>query len=399
MNKEIKKIFLVLICYSLAAGVFYSFQELWLADNNLSTKTIGIVYSLCALLSVSTIFLCTNLITKERLKKFTTLLFLIKGIVLFSLFLLHNSGFNVLIKFLIMVDYVVDVEIYASIYPMITMVTKSDKIYALRSLVYSYAYYTGTLLTSILLGKTIINLKINFNTYSLVAGILILVALLILKNINLEKYYSKEEKRVNVDILSKVVKKIKNDKMSKYYLLFSLTGNTSYACINGLAITLLTTNLGFTASGASNFKLILGIAAAFIGTLILEKLTLKNDYINLAIKFIGRFMFYALAFIFNNRIIFLIAIMYMYILAESYSHIADAPYVNRFDSEEQLAFCNLKEMSSYIAKAIGNLICGFCIVLGVRYNFLFALIFVSIQIIAAFKALKLRNIEKSEEVL
>lgn len=185
MNKEIKKIFLVLICYSLAAGVFYSFQELWLADNNLSTKTIGIVYSLCALLSVSTIFLCTNLITKAKLKKFTGILLLLKGIVLLSLFLLYNSGFNILIKFLIMVDYVVDVEIYASIYPMITLVTKSDKIYAIRSLIYCYAYYAGTLLASFLLGKTIMHFEFTFNTYCLIGSILIFAAFLILKNINL----------------------------------------------------------------------------------------------------------------------------------------------------------------------------------------------------------------------
>lgn len=395
MNKEIKKIFLVLICYSLAGGVFYSFQELWLADNNLSTKTIGIVYSLCALLSVSTIFLCTNLITKEKLKKFTSGLLLIKGLVLLSLFFLHSSGFNVLIKFLIMVDYVVDVEIYASIYPMITIVTKNDKIYAMRSLIYCYAYYTGTLLTSFLLGKTIMHLEINFNIYCLIGSVLIIIAFIVLRKINLEKYY-KKEKKIDNNVLIKVVNKIKNDKMSQYYLVSSLTGNTSFACINGLAITLLTTSLGFSAAGASNFKLVLGIIGAFVATLILEKLTLKNDYINLSIKFVGRLIFYALAFLLNEKVIFLVAIMYMYLLSESYSHVYDAPYVNRFDSDEQLAFCNLKEMSTYLAKAIGNFICGIGITLGVRYNFLFALIFVSIQIIFAFKALKLRNIEREK---
>ena len=99
MNKEIKRIFLVLILFSLSGGIFYSFQELWLAANNLSTKTIGIGYSLCALLSVSTIFLCSNLISQDKLKKFTSLLFLLKGIIIFSLFLLDNTGYNILIKF------------------------------------------------------------------------------------------------------------------------------------------------------------------------------------------------------------------------------------------------------------------------------------------------------------
>jgi len=106
MNKEVKKIFLVLALYALSGGIFYNFQELWMAENNLSTQTIGIVYSLCALLSVSTIFLCSNLISKDKLKKFSCVLLLLKFIILLALFFLHKTGLNVIIKFLIMVDYV-----------------------------------------------------------------------------------------------------------------------------------------------------------------------------------------------------------------------------------------------------------------------------------------------------
>ena len=126
MNKEVKKIFVVLALYALSGGIFYNFQELWMAENNLSTQTIGIVYSLCALLSVSTIFLCSNLISKEKLKKFLCILLLFKFVILLALFLLHNSGLNIIIKFLIMVDYVIDVEIWASIYPMITIIIKNN---------------------------------------------------------------------------------------------------------------------------------------------------------------------------------------------------------------------------------------------------------------------------------
>lgn len=396
MNKEVKKILWVLAFYALSGGVFYNFQELWMADNNLSTQTIGIVYSLCALLSVSTIFLCSNLISKEKLKKFSCILLLLKFLIIFALFLLYNSGLNVIIKFLIMVDYVIDVEIYACIYPMITFITKNDKVYALHGLIYSYAYYGGILLTSFLLGKTILWLDINFNTYCLIGSILMLFAYIILKNTNLEKYYNKNEVKKDYDALYKLFKKIKTDKVSQKYLLYSLSGSISYACINGLMITLLTTNIGFTATFASNFKMALGIAAVIVGTIVLEKLTLKNDYINFSIKFIGRFIVYALAVIFNNKLFFIIAIIYMLLLSESYSHISEAPYVNRFSSDDQLAFCNLKEMVNYFAKSIGNLLCGIAITLGTRFNFLFALIFVTIQIIFGFQALKMRLSEKGE---
>lgn len=397
MNKEVKKIFIVLFFYALSGGVFYNFQELWMSENNLSTQTIGIVFSLCALLTVSTIFLCSNLIDRKKLKKFTCVLILLKTLIIFALFFLHNTGLNVIIKFLIMADYVIDTEIYACVYPMISYITKSDKVYAMRGLIYSYAYYGGTLLTSLLLGKTISNLNITFNTYCLIGSILMLIAFLILKNTDLDKYNKGNIKENSNQAFYRVIDKVKEDKITQNYLGFVLFGNASYNSINGLLILLLTTSLGFSASGASNFKLILGIIAVFLATLILEKWTFKNNYINIAIKFVGRLILYALAFLTNNKIIFLITIIFVRLLSESYAHVTDAPYVNRFSADEQLAFCNLKEMVNYLSKAIGNLLCGIALTLGTRYNFLFALIFIVIQTFFAFRALKLYNQEKKEQ--
>ena len=399
MNKEVKKIFITLFFYALSGGVFYNFQELWMADNNLSTQTIGIVFSLCALLTVSTIFLCSNLIDRKKIKKFSCFLILLKTLILFALFLLHNSGLNVLIKFLIMADYVIDTEIYACIYPMISYITKNDKVYAMRGLIYSYAYYGGTLLTSLLLGKTISALNITFNTYCLIGSILMLVAYFVLKSTDLDKYNKRKKKGDDSNAFYKVIDKIKVDKITQNYLGFVLFSNASYNSINGLLILLLTSSLGFSASSSSNFKLILGIAAVFLATLILEKLTFKNNYINISIKFVGRAILYVLAFLTNNKIIFLIAIIYVRLLAESYAHVTDAPYINRFTADEQLAFCNLREMVNYLSKAVGNLVCGIALTMGTRYNFLFALIFIVFQIYFAFKALKLYNQEKKEKAV
>jgi len=398
MNKEVRNIFIVLAFYALSGGVFYNFQELWMADNNLSTQTIGIVLSLCALLSVSTIFLCSNLIKKEKLKKFTCILLLLKVIILFALFLLNGTGLNIIIKFLIMVDYVLDVEIYACIYPMITFITKKNKIYALRGLIYSYAYYGGIIFTSFFLGKTIMNFNISFNTYCLIGSILMLVSYIIMKNTKLEQYYKnrKDENPDNNGLLTKVVKIIKRDKITQNYIGYLFTGEISYSCLNAFLITLLTSNFGFSAPSASNFKLILGIIAVFVATLILERLTSKNDYVNFSIKFVGRFILYLLAILINTNLVFLIAIIYTRLLSESYGHITDAPYVNRFSSDNQLAFCNLREMINYFAKSIGNLICGVAITMGTRYNFFFSLSFIIFQILFVFNAIKLRLKEKGE---
>ena len=68
MNKSINRLLFVLGIYSLAIGIYYNFLELWMAGNNLSIKTISIVLSLCSVLSVSIIFLCSNLVKKSKLK-------------------------------------------------------------------------------------------------------------------------------------------------------------------------------------------------------------------------------------------------------------------------------------------------------------------------------------------
>ncbi|MBQ6841374.1 MAG: hypothetical protein IJO63_04605 [Bacilli bacterium] len=397
MQKEIKKIFLVLGLFALSGGFYYNFLELWMAGNSLSVKTIGIVLSLCALITVSTIFLCSNVIKQRKVKSFCATLLLIKALILITLFLLNNSGLNVLIKFLIMVDYAIDTEIYACIYPMIATIGKNDRTYAKKDLVYSAMYNTGVLLTGFLLGKGIGAFEFNYNFYCLFAGILILISFAILLTVDLEKYYDKEtDSNKNNDLLNRLLKKIKKDKISIVYLLFTFNGQISYNCVLSLVVTLLTGALAFSPQEAANLMVFMGVFAVLLGIFVLAKLTFKNNYITLSIKYAVRATLYILAVIFNNKIMFLIALMYPKIISESYSHITDAPYINRFDDEYQLAFCNLREMVNYFGKAIGTLLCGLALGVGVRLNFTLAAIFAVLQATFSFYALKLRNQEASK---
>jgi hypothetical protein len=160
-----------------------------------------------------------------------------------------------------------------------------------------------------------------------------------------------------------------------------------------LVLRLLVTNLSIEPSTASYLLLGLGILASIIGIIILSKLTLKNDYINIGIKLIGRMITYLLVVLFTHKVVILIAIIYTRVLSESYSHVTDAPYINRFDGDLQLAFCNLREMVGFFSRAIGTYLCGFAITLDLRMAFLIAFVFVSIQIYFAYKSLRLRKEE------
>ena len=391
MNKDIKKILLMLAFYSLSAGMLYNFQELWMGANELSVKTISIVYSICALITVSTIFICSNLLSPKRLRRFISILLYIKVLLILSLFLLDTSGLKFIIKLFIMIDYVIDVEILISVYPLISIIEKDDKIFAKKGLIYTLFYYIGAILSALLLGKIIGEIEITYNFYLLLSSICVLIAYIFLRSVNIYNYL-KEEKKDN-DIMSKLINRLKSDKISINYLLYIFNGNISYYAINSLVLTLLISNLQISASTSSYMLLGLGILSSLLGLLILSKLTLKNNYINIAIKFIGRMITYLLVILFTNKVTILISIVYTRILSESYSHITDAPYINRFSNDLQLSFCNLREMVGYLSRGIGTFICGLAITINIKFAYFVALVFIIVQLYFAYKVLYLRNRE------
>ena len=368
MKKDTNRIFIVLALYAMAAGIFYNFQELWMIDNNLSVKTIGIVYSLCSIITASTIFLCSNLITKKKLKGFINILLIIKFIVIFLLFILNKSNLNIIIKFLIMVDYAVDTEIYICIYPLLALINKDNKTYAKKDIIYDTCYYLGIFLTSILIGKKLFSFNIDYNFYLFLTLILIFGAILTIKDINITEYINNEIE--NNNLFNSFINKLKHDKISLYYLIMTIFSSISYYLIMGMFTTIATNIFSFSPSAIANFRIILGLFSVIIGFIILQKLTFKKHNINITIKFGGRTILYLLAFICNIKFIYILAILYTLILKDSYTHITDAPYINRVDNDYQLILCNSKAIMEYIGRAFGIFLCGILISIDVRYIYL-----------------------------
>ncbi len=396
MNKEIKKILLVLAFASLSSGMMYGFQKLWMQENNLTVATIGTVFSICSLLSVSVIFLCSNIINQTKLKKFELGIMVIKLVCITSLFFLNNSGHNILIKFLIMIDYILDVEIYTCIYPMLTLINKNDKLYARKDLIYKFLYYFAFLIAGFILGKKIFNIKINYNFFVFASALSLLIAIIILIKTNLEQYYGKIKSKKDKQLLIELVSKLKGDKISIFYLIAHITGLISYYSILGLLAIIFINYFNFSTSSYSLFNTLMGILAVIIGSIILEKLTFKNDYLNVFVKFGGRVVIYLLAFIINNKVVYLLAFIYTLFFAESYVHIIDAPYINRYEGKYQLAFCNLKEMCGYLGRSIGVYLCGLLFTINIRMNFAVAFIFCLINLVFRYLDINLRKKEEND---
>lgn len=390
MKKNLIKIFVVLCLFALGEGTFYNFLELWMTSNNLSLKTTSTILSLCSLVGMLLIFICTNLIKKDRLKKFIESLFIMKVLLLILLYFLNQSGQSFWIKFIIMVEHAINTEITVSIYPLMSSIKMDDKTYGRKDIYYNLFYYLALLLTGLHLGKNIGSIIINYNSYALISACIILIAYIVLKTVKLN--IPKEEKNNDI-VIFRLMKKLTKDKISIVYLLFLFFNQITYYTIVGLSMTFLTEYFKFSPIIASNIRVFLGISSAFLAIIVLRFITSKNDYINIGIKFIIRGFFFLLALLINKKICYIIAFSYPLLLSTSYSHVTCAPYINRFKGDEQFAFCNLREMIGYLGMCLGILVCGRAFNVGIFLNFLIATVSLIIQIYFGFKALTLRKKE------
>ena len=134
-----------------------------------------------------------------------------------------------------------------------------------------------------------------------------------------------------------------------------------------------------------------------LGTIVLSKLTFRNDYLNIGIKYGGRLVTYILAATFSSNVFLLIAIIFTKITSDCYLHVTESPYLNRYAGPYQLSFCNLKGMVGYFGRSVGTLIAGFLIVINPRYVFLAAAFVLCFQLLLGFKGVQLRKYEESKK--
>ena len=388
MKTKLKWILIAIGFFSLSRGLWYNYQSLWLQDNGLSIKTISTVTSLSALGCVCAMILFFDFITKKRLKGFMCLLLGLKTLTLITLFFMNGSNLFIPIKLLILLDIVLDTEIVVSIYPLLTLFTKDDKLYGKKDLVNSSCYDIGICIGAFFLGKTIFNIKINFNIFILLSIVCCIIAFFII--LKTEVKTSKEKRRNSNEILCNMMSFIRKDKMSIYYLLFVFTINAAFSLVAGLKMLLLTNIVGFTANKASLYLLIISIIADIVGIIVLNKLTAKNNVINIMIKCGGRVVVFFIAFLFHNVYAILLALTYTLLFSNSYSHVLDAPYINRIDNDFQFAFSNFRDMISYVAQSLGIFLCGIFFDFGIKYIFLIAAIFGVLQVCFAIKANRLK---------
>ncbi len=383
--KDETKILIMLAFFSISMGLWNNFRQLWLESNNMNVSQISNLLSIGTFISAILIFISAKSLKLNKIKGFITGCLLINSINMFLLFLINGTGNLNLINICIILNIVLEKFVIISIYPLITTIQKNETIYSKRKLVEYLFRDVGILIGGIFIGKTIFNLNIDYNICLSISLTFMLIATVIIANIKIKCSNKKSE------ISFKYILK---DKILLIYLIYYFIGQIAMNIGLGLKMLMLTNQLNFTPSRATNYLLIIGLIADVIGILVLKYFTFKNDYLNIFIKFGIRLILYLIAFLSNNIIIAILAISWSILISTSYENKTDGIYINRVDTKHQLFFSDMRFVVGIFGESLGLLFAGFVFQYGVRYILGLSSLLIIPQILLAYKLINMRNKEK-----
>lgn len=385
--KEENKILVMLAFFSVSIGLWTNFKQLWLQDNSLDVARISQILSISGLFCVIALLIFSRKISLKNIKKVITVAIFLKAVNLIILAILNHTGYKMVIETLIILDSILENLIIISIYPLIVTIKKENKLYSKRKLVEYLFRDVGILVGGVLIGKTIAGLTINYNICLLISILFLVLAYITMLNI---KTRMVEENPTNI---KQSLKYMVKDKITRNYFGVLLISEMAMNTALGLKMLMLTNLFDFSDGNATNYLLIVGLIADFIGIIALKYLTPKNDYLTLTIKFGIRFLWYAIALLSNNMTVCLIAMSWSILISTAYENVTDAPYVNRIPNEYQIVFTNYRYIIKTIGVSLGLYFAGIMYPFGIPYMLGLSAFFMIFQIIGCYYLVYLRNKE------
>lgn len=359
--KDENKILIMLAFFSISKGIWENFRQLWLQDNNLNVTQISRILSIAAICCVVALIVFSKKLSLNRIKSVLSFSIIMKAICLGGLFILNHTGNVSIIKTLVILDTIFEKIIIISTYPFIVTIKKDDKLYSKRKLVEYLFSDIGILIGGIFIGRTLINVLVDYNICLLISIIFLLLAFITILNV---KRKTSQYKQIE---LKEAIKYLAKDRIARTYIVGYFVGNIAINIGLGLKMLMLTNIFGFSDGKATNYLLIVGLIADLIGIIALKYLTSKNDYINISIKFGIRFLLYGLAFVTNNITVCLIAITWSLLISTAYENRSDAPYINRVENDYQMIFTNIRYIMNLTGTSIGLYLAGITYNMGIRY--------------------------------
>lgn len=371
-NKSIQ-LLIFLAFFGFSVGLFNNYRELWMSANNLNPTSISRIISISYLVTILILFFFTLKVSSSKLKEGMTISLILKMITSTTLICLNNTKYFFLMKFMMFFDIAFTTLILSSIYPLIMKIAKNDLIYTKREVVESLSNKLGFLLVSILIGKTLFNKVMDYNTCFLLSVIFIFLAFIIFINIEI-----KEEKKEQALNLKEAFTYFKKNKSFILFLISNMISSITWTSLLGLPLLTLTTKLGFNTSTASFLILGLGIISNILALLIIKRFHFKNDHLNLIFKNGIRVILYFLIFLIGTKEILLITFIYLLLSDSTFNFILTGYYLNQIDEKYSLLLVVLKYCTALIGDSIGIILCGLVFHLKLKYlaipSFLFGII-------------------------
>ena len=379
------KILVMLAFFSVSVGLWENFRQLWLQDNGFSATDISNITSLGMLASIAGIILVGRYLKMRQLKGFMSFVLISKVLFLIALAFLNGSARHDVINFCMIIDVLTSNLIVVSVYPLMTTIMKSNKIYSQRKLVEYLFRDVGVLVGGLIIGQTIFGVVLDYGGCLIVSMLFLLVATSLMFSFRIRSTTKEPRSRASM------VKFILSNRTQTIYMIYAYLAATSFAVALGLKMLMLTGHLQFSVNTATNFLLIAGLLSDGIGIIALKYFTPKNDYLTMTLKFGIRLIAYIVAVLSNDVFMMLIAILWSLLCSTAYEDISDGYYINVIDNRHQFRYSTVKYAISYLGEATGLFLAGQLFDFGVSAILTLSAAITTVQLGVAYYLIYLRK--------
>ena len=301
---------------------------------------------------------------------------------------LNYTGLRILIDVFSITEIFTSSLFLTSVYPLITLVNKNNEIFSRRKLVEYLFRDIGILVGGVFIGQQLGGFMFSYNACLVLALIFLIIATICMWRVNLVVTERPPEQASSI---IKTVQDLAKNKIQRVYMIYVFLTEIAFSTAMGLKMLMLTDSFGFSAGIATNYLLVAGLIADFVGILALKYFTPKNDYATVTLKFGIRFVTYSLAAISGSTFLCFLAFTWAILSSTAYENITEGHYINAIDNRHQFKYNTVRHVIQYFGAAIGTFLCGQMFGFGPAAVFGLASFVVICQLVPAYYLVYLRH--------
>lgn len=383
-----RQIMLMLAFFSISIGLWENFRQLWLQGNDYSATDVSNIISLATIISAIGALWLSKYVKISQLKRFMGWTLVFRCINFVVLILLNHTNLRILIDIFSVTEIFTSSLFLTSIYPLITLVNKNNEIFSRRKLVEYLFRDVGILVGGVFIGQQLGGFVFDYNACLVLALVFLVFATVFMWRIDLTVTERSPEQNSSI---VKTVRNITQNKIQRVYMIYVFLTEMAFSTAMGLKMLMLTDSFGFSAGIATNYLLVVGLIADFVGILALRYFTPKNDYATVTIKFGIRFVTYSLAAISNSTFLCFLAFTWVILSSTAYENVTEGYYINAIDNRHQFRYNTVRHVIQYGGAAIGTFLCGQVFSFGPAAVFGLAAFIVVAQLVPAYYLVYLRH--------